>query len=85
MDLLKLVVELSSTVPPADASLDLQFEYYSDALLGPEDAVQCFSCGGSLKNWLATDRPWSEHVRWFPHCAFLQKESSSNSQSVSLH
>ncbi|XP_038604158.1 E3 ubiquitin-protein ligase XIAP [Tachyglossus aculeatus] len=41
--------------------------YYS----GIDDQVECFCCGGKLKNWEPCDRPWSEHKRHFPKCLFV--------------
>ncbi|XP_067948819.1 baculoviral IAP repeat-containing protein 7-B-like [Watersipora subatra] len=38
---------------------------------GCNDEVQCFSCGGILKDWQTNDCPWREHAKWFPHCSFL--------------
>ncbi|XP_055981691.1 E3 ubiquitin-protein ligase XIAP [Sorex fumeus] len=38
---------------------------------GIGDQVQCFCCGGKLKNWEPCDRAWSEHRRHFPNCFFV--------------
>uniref|UniRef100_A0A8D2H3Z9 E3 ubiquitin-protein ligase XIAP n=1 Tax=Urocitellus parryii TaxID=9999 RepID=A0A8D2H3Z9_UROPR len=38
---------------------------------GIDDQVQCFCCGGKLKNWEPCDRAWSEHRRHFPNCFFV--------------
>lgn len=38
---------------------------------GVDDQVQCFCCGGKLKNWEPCDRAWSEHRRHFPNCFFV--------------
>nr|4J3Y_A Chain A, E3 ubiquitin-protein ligase XIAP [Homo sapiens]4J3Y_C Chain C, E3 ubiquitin-protein ligase XIAP [Homo sapiens]4J44_A Chain A, E3 ubiquitin-protein ligase XIAP [Homo sapiens]4J44_C Chain C, E3 ubiquitin-protein ligase XIAP [Homo sapiens]4J45_A Chain A, E3 ubiquitin-protein ligase XIAP [Homo sapiens]4J45_C Chain C, E3 ubiquitin-protein ligase XIAP [Homo sapiens]4J46_A Chain A, E3 ubiquitin-protein ligase XIAP [Homo sapiens]4J46_C Chain C, E3 ubiquitin-protein ligase XIAP [Homo sapi len=38
---------------------------------GIGDQVQCFACGGKLKNWEPGDRAWSEHRRHFPNCFFV--------------
>ncbi|XP_010608250.1 E3 ubiquitin-protein ligase XIAP isoform X1 [Fukomys damarensis] len=38
---------------------------------GTDDQVQCFCCGGKLKNWEPCDRAWSEHRRHFPKCFFV--------------
>lgn len=35
------------------------------------DEVECFSCGGALKNWNDGEQPWDEHATWFPKCDFL--------------
>ncbi|CAI9717319.1 baculoviral IAP repeat-containing protein 7-A [Octopus vulgaris] len=43
---------------------------------GKADTVICFSCDGGLCNWEEDDNPWEEHIRWFPRCTFVQKESS---------
>ncbi|XP_060615655.2 baculoviral IAP repeat-containing protein 1 [Anolis sagrei] len=43
---------------------------------GIKDTVQCFACSGCLGNWEEGDDPWKEHAKWFPECAFLQKEKS---------
>ena len=40
--------------------------------LGVGDHVQCFFCGGGLKNWDADNLPVEEHVRWFgERCQFI--------------
>ena len=44
------------------------------ALLGPNDNVRCYWCGGSLKSWKPTDQPVSEHFRWFPGCRLSQQQ-----------
>ncbi|XP_004713113.1 E3 ubiquitin-protein ligase XIAP [Echinops telfairi] len=49
---------------------------------GIDDQVQCFCCGGKLKNWEPCDRAWSEHKRHFPHCFFVLGRSV-NAQSES--
>jgi hypothetical protein len=38
---------------------------------GPNDTVQCFVCGGGLKDWNMTDDPFKEHSRWFPYCVYI--------------
>jgi hypothetical protein len=45
--------------------------------IGPEDNVKCYYCGGSLKSWQPTDKPWGEHIRWFPHCPLMQVQQQS--------
>lgn len=35
------------------------------------DAVQCFCCGISLKNWNDGDQPWEQHALLSPKCDFL--------------
>ena len=36
--------------------------------LGNLDRVQCFSCGGVLRNWNYGDSVEREHRKHFPHC-----------------
>ncbi|XP_013911782.1 PREDICTED: E3 ubiquitin-protein ligase XIAP [Thamnophis sirtalis] len=38
---------------------------------GVEDEVECFCCGGKMKNWEPGDQGWSEHRRHFPRCFFV--------------
>ncbi|XP_076044930.1 baculoviral IAP repeat-containing protein 2-like isoform X1 [Oratosquilla oratoria] len=38
---------------------------------GLSDHVRCFHCGGGLRNWENDDKPWEEHVRWYPDCNFV--------------
>ncbi|XP_061185834.1 putative inhibitor of apoptosis [Saccostrea echinata] len=40
---------------------------------GYGDYTRCFFCGGGLRNWEPQDKPWKEHARWFPKCAFLRQ------------
>ncbi|XP_062067924.1 baculoviral IAP repeat-containing protein 1-like [Lepus europaeus] len=44
---------------------------------GIEDVVQCFLCGGCLKNWKEGDDPLEDHTKYFPNCQFLQTLKSS--------
>ncbi|XP_063169475.1 E3 ubiquitin-protein ligase XIAP isoform X2 [Candoia aspera] len=48
-----------------------QAGFYS---LGTGDSVECFSCGGGLKEWKAGEDPWEEHARWYPGCKYLGEE-----------
>ncbi|KAK3577776.1 hypothetical protein CHS0354_010979 [Potamilus streckersoni] len=41
---------------------------------GQEDIVQCFYCGGGLKQWQSDDDPWIEHIRWYPNCSYVHKK-----------
>lgn len=45
---------------------------------GIEDQVECFCCGGKLKNWEPGDRAWTEHKRHFPNCFFVLKHDVGN-------
>lgn len=38
---------------------------------GVSDYVRCFYCGGGVKDWVANEDPWEEHVRWYPKCGFI--------------
>ncbi|KAM6151149.1 E3 ubiquitin-protein ligase XIAP [Rhynchocyon petersi] len=52
---------------------------------GIDDQVQCFCCGGKLKNWEPCDRAWSEHRRHFPNCFFvLGRNVNTRSESDAL-
>ncbi|MGH0160309.1 UNVERIFIED_CONTAM: hypothetical protein FKN15_065733 [Acipenser sinensis] len=46
--------------------------------LGPGDKVQCFCCGGILRQWVRGDRPWNEHARHFPTCSFILSRNVGN-------
>ncbi|KAM9127415.1 E3 ubiquitin-protein ligase XIAP isoform 1-T1 [Pangshura tecta] len=52
--------------------------YYS----GVDDQVECFCCGGKLKNWEPFDRAWSEHKRHFPRCFFVLGHDVGNVGSL---
>uniref|UniRef100_A0A8C3QUG8 RING-type E3 ubiquitin transferase n=1 Tax=Cyanoderma ruficeps TaxID=181631 RepID=A0A8C3QUG8_9PASS len=39
--------------------------------VGPRDEVQCFCCGGVLKDWRPGDCPIIEHLSFFPSCKYL--------------
>uniref|UniRef100_UPI00398EA5E0 E3 ubiquitin-protein ligase XIAP-like isoform X1 n=1 Tax=Pristiophorus japonicus TaxID=55135 RepID=UPI00398EA5E0 len=43
-----------------------------------DDQVQCFCCGGLMKNWEPGDRAMSEHKRHFPMCSFVSGHSVGN-------
>ncbi|CAG0879227.1 unnamed protein product [Cyprideis torosa] len=38
---------------------------------GVGDFVNCFHCGGGLKNWEPNDDVWIEHAKWYPGCPFV--------------
>ncbi|XP_078493298.1 E3 ubiquitin-protein ligase XIAP-like [Ciona intestinalis] len=46
--------------------------------LGNLDRVQCFSCGGVLRNWNYGDNITAEHRRHFPHCRMVQGTETRN-------
>ncbi|XP_038631262.1 E3 ubiquitin-protein ligase XIAP-like [Scyliorhinus canicula] len=46
--------------------------------INKDDQVQCFCCGGLMKNWEPGDRAMSEHKRHFPMCAFVSGHSVGN-------
>lgn len=39
---------------------------------GMGDRVQCFSCGGGLKNWEDNDVAWEQHALWYPNCEYMK-------------
>lgn len=49
------------------------------------DAVQCFQCGGLLRNWEPDDKPWEEHARWFPRCLFIRENNLMSPVRDPLH
>jgi len=46
--------------------------------LGNLDRVQCFSCGGVLRNWNFGDNVMNEHRRHFPQCKMTSDTERSN-------
>lgn len=40
--------------------------------LNERDVVMCYYCGLKLRNWLVTDNPIEEHVKWKSSCLHLQ-------------
>nr|CAB3225588.1 ZF(RING)-14 zinc finger protein [Phallusia mammillata] len=62
------------TVYPADLARSAFF------YLGNLDRVQCFSCGGVLRNWNYGDNVQAEHRRHFPHCKMCQGSETRNVQ-----
>ncbi|NXK55194.1 BIR7B protein, partial [Chauna torquata] len=52
--------------------------------VGPRDQVQCFSCGGILKDWEPGDCPTAEHLKFFPFCTFICHEAVRNRQLLPL-
>ncbi|NXL79490.1 BIR7B protein, partial [Leptocoma aspasia] len=52
--------------------------------VGPRDEVQCFCCGGILKDWRPGDCPITEHLNFFPSCKYLSGEAVGNQEMLSL-
>ncbi|NXR27806.1 BIR7B protein, partial [Cinclus mexicanus] len=52
--------------------------------VGPRDEVQCFCCGGVLKDWRPGDCPIIEHLNFFPSCKYLCGEDVRNQEMLSL-
>uniref|UniRef100_A0A8C0ZIY7 RING-type E3 ubiquitin transferase n=1 Tax=Cyanistes caeruleus TaxID=156563 RepID=A0A8C0ZIY7_CYACU len=52
--------------------------------VGPRDEVQCFCCGGVLKDWRPGDCPMIEHLNFFPSCEYLCGEDVGNQERLSL-
>ncbi|KAM3664146.1 baculoviral IAP repeat-containing protein 7 isoform 2-T2 [Ammospiza maritima maritima] len=52
--------------------------------VGPGDEVQCFCCGGVLKDWRPGDCPLIEHMHFFPSCKYIRGESAGNQELLSL-
>uniref|UniRef100_A0A8B9FHA4 RING-type E3 ubiquitin transferase n=1 Tax=Amazona collaria TaxID=241587 RepID=A0A8B9FHA4_9PSIT len=50
--------------------------------VGPRDEVQCFCCGGILKNWEPGDCPVAEHLKFFPSCKFIRGEAIGNQEML---
>ncbi|NWY55728.1 BIR7B protein, partial [Chionis minor] len=52
--------------------------------VGPRDEVQCFCCGGVLKDWGPGDCPIAEHLKFFPSCKFICGEDVGNQETLPL-
>ncbi|KFW88514.1 Baculoviral IAP repeat-containing protein 7-B [Phalacrocorax carbo] len=52
--------------------------------VGPSDEVQCFCCGGVLKDWEPGDSPLAEHQKFFPSCGFICGEDVGNEEMPPL-
>ncbi|NXI67436.1 BIR7B protein, partial [Anseranas semipalmata] len=52
--------------------------------VGPGDQVQCFCCGGILKDWEPGDCPIGEHLKFFPFCKFIYHEAVQDQQLLPL-
>ncbi|KAM6340613.1 baculoviral IAP repeat-containing protein 7 isoform 2-T2 [Alca torda] len=52
--------------------------------VGPRDEVQCFCCGGVLKDWRPGDCPVLEHLKFFPSCKFIGGEDVGNQEMLPL-
>ncbi|XP_050169621.1 baculoviral IAP repeat-containing protein 7 isoform X2 [Myiozetetes cayanensis] len=68
----------SSPVSPRDL-VEAGFFY-----VGPRDEVQCFCCGGVLKDWRPGDCPIIEHLNFFPSCKYICGEDVGNQEMLSL-
>lgn len=45
---------------------------------GTGDKVQCFYCAGILGGWERTDNPFTEHIRFFPRCPWIEISKGKN-------
>ncbi|NWS34927.1 BIR7B protein, partial [Polioptila caerulea] len=52
--------------------------------VGPGDEVQCFCCGGVLKDWRPGDCPIIEHLNFFPSCKYVCGEDVGNQEMLSF-
>ncbi|XP_066186950.1 baculoviral IAP repeat-containing protein 7 isoform X2 [Sylvia atricapilla] len=52
--------------------------------VGPRDEVQCFCCGGVLKDWRPGDCPIIEHLNFFPSCKYLRGKDVGKEEMLSL-
>lgn len=52
--------------------------------VGPGDDVQCFCCGGVLKDWALGSCPIAEHLKFFPSCKFICGEDVGNQEMLPL-
>ncbi|NWQ59831.1 BIR7B protein, partial [Neopipo cinnamomea] len=52
--------------------------------VGPRDEVQCFCCGGVLKDWRPGDCPIIEHLNFFPSCKYICGEDVGNQEMLCL-
>ncbi|NXK62497.1 BIR7B protein, partial [Sylvietta virens] len=52
--------------------------------VGPGDEVQCFCCGGVLKDWRPGDCPIIEHLNFFPSCKYLRDKDVGKQEMLSL-
>ena len=43
------------------------------------DIVKCFSCGLQLGQWLKSDDVWKQHLKWSPHCHYINMVGSAQS------
>ncbi|XP_076821513.1 E3 ubiquitin-protein ligase XIAP-like isoform X1 [Clavelina lepadiformis] len=63
-------------IPPRpDARLMARAGFF---FLGNLDRVQCFSCGGVLRNWRGDDDPRSEHLTHFSNCKMAKGQETKN-------
>lgn len=49
------------------------------------DIVQCFCCGGIVKQWLETDDPWLEHMKHFPLCPHIRENIAYHVMPTTSH
>ena len=38
---------------------------------GRGDQVICYHCGGCVNQWMKSDDPWIEHMKFFPSCNYI--------------
>lgn len=52
---------------------------------GKEDAISCFSCGGTLTDWQADSDPAVEHAKHFPECALVADRGQEADTSINIY
>ena len=68
--------ELSARIKSFANSIFRNPEIFAKAgffYIGRGDRVKCFHCGGGLNEWLPSDTPIQEHIRWYSNCYFVRR------------
>lgn len=48
---------------------------------GRGDVVECFACGGTLRDWCDADRdPWTCHAVRFPRCSYVRENKFTRTE-----
>jgi baculoviral IAP repeat-containing protein 7/8 len=71
----RLATFIGWNVPFIDKNKLAMFGFY---YLGQNDKVKCFFCRVEIGRWVPEDNILTEHTRWSPYCALMNRKPTNN-------